>query len=219
MLRYLLFDLDETLYTPGTGLWEAIGHRIILYMTERLGLSVPEAEALRARYRQQYGIALAGLLADYAINPDDYLNFVHDLPIAQYLEPDAALNAMLARLPLPKAILTNSDAAHSGRVLAQLGIARHFTHIVDVRALGFRHHKPQPEAYQRAAQMVGVQPAECVFIDDLPHNLTAAHAQGMITIHVSHGRANGHLPASVDYQTESVLGVERIVAGLIGQTR
>lgn len=217
MLRYLLFDLDETLYTPGTGLWDAIGNRIILYMTERLGLSVPEAEALRARYRKQYGIALAGLMADYAINPDEYLNFVHDLPIAQYLEPDAALNAMLARLPLPKAILTNSDAAHSGRVLAQLGIARHFTHIVDVRALGFTLHKPQPEAYQRAAQIVGVRPDECVFIDDLPHNLTAARAQGMVTIHVTHGRANGHLPAGVDYQTESVLGVERIVAGLLGQ--
>ncbi|MBL8045967.1 MAG: pyrimidine 5'-nucleotidase [Anaerolineales bacterium] len=218
MLRYLLFDLDETLYTPGTGLWEAIGQRINLYMTERLGLSTPDAEALRARYRQQYGIALTGLMADYAINPDEYLNYVHDLPIAQYLQPDSALNAMLARLPLPKAILTNSDAAHSGRVLAQLGIARHFTHIVDVRALEFVHHKPKPEAYQRAAQRVGVRPEECVFIDDLPNNLAAARAEGMITIHISHGRANGHLPAGVDYQTENVLGVERIVAGLIGQT-
>jgi putative hydrolase of the HAD superfamily len=218
MLHYLLFDLDETLYTPGTGLWEAIGQRINLYMTERLGLSQADAEALRTRYRQQYGIALTGLMADYAINPDDYLNYVHALPIAQFLQPDAMLNAMLARLPLPKAILTNSDAAHSGRVLAQLGIARHFTHIVDVRALDFVHHKPQAEAYQRAAQIVGVRPDECVFIDDLPNNLAAAHAQGMVTIHITHGRSNGHLPAGVDYATENVLGVERIVAGLIGQT-
>lgn len=218
MLRYLLFDLDETLYTPDTGLWEAIGQRINLYMTERLGLSQADAEAARLRYRTQYGIALPGLMADYAVDPDDYLNFVHDLPIAQYLQPDAMLNAMLARLPLPKAILTNSDAAHSGRVLAQLGIARHFRHIIDVRALEFVHHKPKPEAYQRAAQLLSVRPDECVFIDDLPHNLAAARAQGMVTIHITHGRSNGHLPEGVDYQTENALGVERIVAGLIGQT-
>lgn len=218
MLRYLLFDLDETLYTPGTGLWEAIGQRINLYMMERLGLSERDASTLRTRYRQQYGIALTGLIADFAINPDEYLNFVHDLPIAQYLQPDMVLNAMLARLPLPKAILTNSDAAHSGRVLAQLGIARHFTHVIDVRALEFIHHKPKPEAYQRAAQIVGVRPDECVFIDDLPNNLAPARTEGMVTIHVTHGRANGHLPEGVDYQTDSVLGVERIVAGLIGQT-
>lgn len=216
MLRYLLFDLDETLYGPQTGLWPAIGERINAYMTERLGLPPHEAEALRLRYREQYGIALAGLLAEHHINADDYLAFVHDLPLAQFLKADVALNGMLARLPLPKAILTNSDAAHVQRVLEQLGIARHFPTIIDIRALEFVN-KPRPEAYQRAAALLGVQPGECVFIDDLPSNLAPAQALGMITIYVSHGRGNGTLPPGVDYQVDDVLGVERVVAGLMGQ--
>lgn len=218
MLRYLLFDLDETLYTPQTGLWDAIGERITLYMRERLGLSPEAAEALRLRYRQQYGVALAGLLAEYTISADDYLAYVHDLPLPDYLKPDPQLSAMLARLPLPKAILTNADADHARRVLEQLGIARHFGQIIDIRALGFVN-KPRPEAYERALALINAQAPECVLIDDLPQNLAPAHALGFITILVSHGRGNGRPPAGVDYQVENILGVERIIAGLIGQVR
>ncbi|MCS6911149.1 MAG: pyrimidine 5'-nucleotidase, partial [Anaerolineales bacterium] len=156
MLRYLLFDLDETLYTPQTGLWDAIGERITLYMCERLGLSLEAARALRLRYRQQYGVALAGLLAEHAISPDDYLAYVHDLPLPDYLKPDPQLNAMLSRLPLTKAILTNADADHARRVLEQLGIARHFETIIDIRVLGFVN-KPRPEAYERALALLNAQ--------------------------------------------------------------
>lgn len=218
MLRYLLFDLDETLYTPQTGLWDAIGERITLYMRERLGLSPEAAQALRLRYRQQYGVALTGLLAEHAINAEDYLAFVHDLPLPAYLRPDPPLNAMLARLPLPKAILTNADAAHARRVLEQLGIARHFGPIIDIRALGFVN-KPRREAYERALALLSAQPSECVLIEDLPGNLTPAQALGLLTILVSHGRGNGVLPAGVDYQVDHILGVERIVAELLGQPR
>jgi len=218
MLRYLIFDLDETLYTPQTGLWDAIGKRITQYMRERLGLSPAEAEALRLRYRRQYGIALAGLMAEHAISADDFLAYVHDLPLPHYLRPDPQLNAMLARLPLPKAILTNADAAHARRVLDQLGIARHFKPIIDIRALGFVN-KPRREAYERALTLLDAQPQECVLIEDLPQNLGPAQALGLITVLVSHGRGNGLPPAGVDYQVENILGVERIIAGLLGQAR
>ncbi|MGQ0600237.1 MAG: pyrimidine 5'-nucleotidase [Anaerolineales bacterium] len=217
MLRQLLFDLDETLYGPQTGLWNAIGERILSFMMERLRVTRVEAEALRLRYRKQYGVALNGLMAEYGVDPDDYLAYVHDLPLDQYLQPDVALNGMLARLPLPKAIFTNSDQAHATRVLTRLGIVRHFQKIIDIRALALVN-KPKPEAYQRALRLLNTQPHECVFIDDLPQNLTPAQQLGLITIHVGHGLSNGALPPGVDYRVESVLAVERILAGLMGQT-
>lgn len=218
MIRLLLFDLDETLYAPETGLWPVIGDRITLYIQERLGLTPEAAGALRRRYAQEYGITLAGLLRYHGVDPEDYLEFVHRVPLDEYLRPDPALNGMLARLPLPKAVLTNADANHARRVLDRLGVARHFGQVVDIRALEFVH-KPLPEAYQKAAALLAVQPAECVFIDDLPRNLAPARALGMVTVLVrSLDGAAGALPPGVDYQTATVLGVERIVAGLIGQT-
>ncbi|MBL8056851.1 MAG: hypothetical protein JNK29_09140, partial [Anaerolineales bacterium] len=130
MLRWLLFDLDDTLYSPATGLWPVIGDRITLYIQDRLGVAPAEALALRRRYAQDYGVTLVGLLRHHHVDADDYLEFVHRVPLADYLRPDPALNGMLARLPLPKAVLTNADAAHASRVLEQLGVARHFRQIV-----------------------------------------------------------------------------------------
>src|SRR5512143_3915214 len=93
MLRYALFDLDNTLYPADSGLWEAIAARINLYITERMRLSPAEVTAIRRRYLTAFGTTLNGLRLEYAIDPLDYLNFVHDLPLASYLRPRPALAA------------------------------------------------------------------------------------------------------------------------------
>lgn len=43
--------------------------------------------------------------------------------------------------------------------------------------------KPSPEIYELAAERIGVPPAECVFVDDLPFNLEPAAELGMATVH------------------------------------
>ena len=43
-------------------------------------------------------------------------------------------------------------------------------------------HKPEPEIYLRAAEEAGVEPAQCVFIDDLRENCEGAEAVGMTAI-------------------------------------
>ena len=45
--------------------------------------------------------------------------------------------------------------------------------------------KPQPDAYLLAAQLLGVQPARCVVIEDAPAGIAAARAAGMRTIAVA----------------------------------
>jgi epoxide hydrolase-like predicted phosphatase len=40
-------------------------------------------------------------------------------------------------------------------------------------------HKPQPEIYLMAAERLGVEPADCVFVDDLRENIAGAEAVGM----------------------------------------
>ncbi len=210
MLKALLCDLDDTVYSPETGLWPAIGARISEYIVGRFGLTLPEAQALRAAYYEKYGLTLLGLMEAHHVDPIDYLAFVHDLPLSDYIRPDPALSAMLARLPLRKAILTNADAAHADRVLTELGIRRHFVDIIDIEAMAFKP-KPQPEAYALALERLGVAPDECIFADDLTVNLAGAHALGITTVWVRPG-FEGPLPEGVDYQIDHLRGLERIVA-------
>jgi FMN phosphatase YigB (HAD superfamily) len=39
--------------------------------------------------------------------------------------------------------------------------------------------KPQPEIYELTAARLGVEPEECVMIDDLPNNVAGAQLAGM----------------------------------------
>lgn len=57
-----------------------------------------------------------------------------------------------------------------------------FDHIVESSKVGVR--KPEPRFYEIACDLVGVAPAECVFLDDLGINLKPAAAMGMTTIKV-----------------------------------
>lgn len=43
-------------------------------------------------------------------------------------------------------------------------------------------HKPQPEIYLLGAERIGVEPARCVFVDDLRENVAGAEAVGMTAI-------------------------------------
>jgi putative hydrolase of the HAD superfamily len=214
MLRYLLCDLDETLYGPETGLWVALRERISQYMINQLGLPPETVPALRESYYHRYGTSLTGLQHDYQVDAHEYLAYVHDLPLADYLQPSPALNGMLARLPLQKIIFTNADAPHAQRVLDQLGIARHFSRIIDIHTLE-GVNQPQPEAYARALQLLGAKAGECLFADDALRNLLPAHDLGMLTVLV--GGEQTPPPRSVDYHIPNILGLERVVAGLFGQ--
>jgi len=212
MLRFALFDVDDTLYPSHSCLWDVIGERITTYMIERVGIDPRVVNELRKHYLESFGTALNGLRHDYGIDADDYLQYVHDLPLDQYLRPDPALDAMLSRIPLEKVIFTNSDAAHSTRVINRLGVAHHFApaRLIDIRALEFTN-KPDPLAYQKALTLLNATADECVFADDALRNLRPAKAIGMTTIVVNENMSVD----GVDYKVRSVLEVEGVIRRLL----
>ena len=206
MLRYLLCDLDNTLYPPDNGLWQAIGRRIDRYMIERLGYRPDEVSRRRDDYLNAFGTTLNALRHHYGIDPFDFLAYVHDLPLQDYLRSSPELDHMLSRLPLRKIIFTNADAPHAERVLGHLGIAHHFERIIDIQALGFRN-KPDEAAYFKTLELLAARPEECLFADDSPANLSPAWAMGMITILVGDGEAC----QGVDYQIRRITDIEALV--------
>lgn len=57
-----------------------------------------------------------------------------------------------------------------------------FEHVVESSKLGLR--KPDPRIYRHACDLLGVQPEDCIYLDDLGINLKPARALGMRTIKV-----------------------------------
>jgi putative hydrolase of the HAD superfamily len=181
----LFLDLDETLYPGSNGLWTKIGDRIQAFMVHRIGIPADEASQIRSAYLEEYGTTLNGLLANYDVDPLEYLEYVHDVDLQQYLGPDPVLREMLASIHTRRVIFTNGHANHAQRVLDRLGVPDLIDTIIDIVSLDYCN-KPRQGAYERALHLAqNPDPAECVYADDRPVNLEPAHQLGMTTVLVN----------------------------------
>jgi putative hydrolase of the HAD superfamily len=151
-------------------------------MHEAVGIPWEEIPALRKKYFEEYGTALRGLEAHHTVRREDYLAFVHDLPLRKYLRPDPELKTALQELPTRKLIFTNADAAHARRVMDVLEVTQYFDGIVDINDMD-PFCKPMPESFQRAMHRADeTNPASCLLIDDMLRNTLGATAVGIRSI-------------------------------------
>ena len=211
-LKYIIFDLDDTLYPRDSGLRQEIGCRIQTWLCERIGLTWEEAIVMRREYYHQYGITLGGLIAEHDFcNEDvhDYLLFVHDIPVEEYLDPNLALAEMLASIPLQRVVYTNAPSEYARRVLRALGVTGCFERVIGIEEVGLRNKLFQ-DAYEQALVLLGACGSECVMVEDSARNLQPAQALGMTTVLVG-----AEQDESADFVVESVLEVEKVVNGLL----
>jgi putative hydrolase of the HAD superfamily len=181
LLTHLVFDLDQTIYPRHTGLMQAIGDRIMRYMIDRMGMDPQIVPELRHRYWKQYGTTSRGLAAQHELDVDDYMDYVHDVPLQEYIGPDPELDAVLGGLAQCKVIFTNATAAHAHAVLRVMRLAHHFEKVYDVYFCG-NEGKPALSAYQRLLGALSVAPENCMLVEDSIANLRPAQSLGMTTV-------------------------------------
>ncbi|MDR3170884.1 MAG: HAD-IA family hydrolase [Treponema sp.] len=169
MIQYLLFDLDNTLYSARYGLERNVDRRIIAYMASYLGLSLEEAAKQRREGIKFYGTTLEWLRNEKGLSDvEAYYAATHPEGEADTLPPNPMLRSFLESLPLPRAILTNSPREHVDRILNKLEIPEDlFTHIFDIRRNGFKG-KPNAEVFYQVLAVLGTKPETTLFIDDYP---------------------------------------------------
>jgi len=202
----LIFDLDDTLYPPDLGVWEHIGDRIELYLHTVFDIPIGQVTTVRKALFHEYGTTLRGLQILYNVDPHDYLKFVHDIPIQQYLQPAPQLRAALEAVPHRKVIFTNADFSHAQRVIRALGLDGLFDKVIDIIDV-MPFCKPQPEAFGKAFEHLGItDPALCALFDDSPRNIRTARALGIFTIHV--GKNSSHITGDLNINSlEDILSV------------
>lgn len=211
MLEVLVFDLDETMYPRRSGLMRAISERIGTYMVERMGMDPVVVPKLRRQYVEQYGTTSRGLQLLHGLDVDEYMAYVHDLPLHEYIEANAELDAMLVALPQKKVIFTNASAGHACAVLQALGVGHHFARIYDAFFAG-NQGKPAKRSYERVLAELGVPGQACLMADDAVRNLLPAKLLGMVTVLVD--PQPGTDTDGVDYVVESVIEVGGIARSI-----
>lgn len=175
-----IFDLDNTLYPAHVNLFAQIDERISSYVSALLGIAKEDARVVQKDFYRDYGTTLRGLMVKHEINPDDFLQYVHDIDYSP-VTPNPDLGAAIAALPGRKFIFTNGDKPHAERTAARLGVADHFEDIFDIVAAGLLP-KPNKETYDLFLEKTGVSSARAAMFEDLPRNLAVPHKLGMRTV-------------------------------------
>ncbi|MFL6735313.1 MAG: HAD-IA family hydrolase, partial [Sphingomicrobium sp.] len=152
-----------------------------------------------------HGTTLAGLMKDHGIDPHDFLDDVHAIPL-DLVASDARLSTGLARLPGRKFVFTNGDAPYARRVLHAIGVHDHFDDLHDIHASELRP-KPDPHGYALLCARFGIEPRHAVLVEDMAQNLKPAKDMGMTTVWVDNGSERGNHgadPAHIDHRIADV---------------
>lgn len=111
---------------------------------------------------------------------DHYRALIQTLTPDDLLEGAAGLLDQLVSQEIPIALASASKNAAA--VIERLGIADHFTYIADANQV--ENPKPHPEIFLNAAQGLGVEPVQCVGIEDAVAGVEAINRAGMCSVGV-----------------------------------
>ena len=178
-----IFDLDNTVYDINAGVFEKISSRITDFIITALSVTREEANIVRSNMYKKYGLTLTGLMREYGIAPDEYLDYIHDVTHPE-LKYDEQLKLNLKNLTGRKFIYTNASKNHSKNILSVMGIEAEFEKILDIKATQYLP-KPDPKSYNimlKAFGISGDQIGNSIFIEDTAKNLRPAKSLGIKTV-------------------------------------
>jgi sugar-phosphatase len=172
----LLLDMDGTLI-EAVGSWDqhwsdwADHHRLPRDPVVAAAREGP-AEAVVARFLP--GAASADVSAEVA-----WVERLDRFRLVEAALPGAA--AVLAQRGLPVAVVTSAARGTAVLRLQRAGLPQP---AVLVAAGDVRHGKPDPEPYLTAAARLGVDPTDCVGVEDTPSGVASLRAAGLVAVGV-----------------------------------
>lgn len=175
-----VFDLDNTLYPPGDDLFSQVDIKMTDYVSTLLNVNRQDARKIQKDLYRDYGTTLAGLMHLHRIDPEDFLQKVHDIDYS-WLQPAPELKYHLQKLNGKKYIFTNGDDNHAINVLNRLGLEGIFDYIFDIKAARYVP-KPQRQAYDIFIEQFAINTHRAVMFEDLSRNLKVPKALQMQTV-------------------------------------
>lgn len=90
------------------------------------------------------------------------------------------LMSYLNRKKVNTAVVTSASIDRAERYLDSAGIKQYFFNIVSTEQV--KRGKPYPDVYRYACKVLGVEPTECIAVEDSPNGLKSASLAGCKTI-------------------------------------
>tara|TARA_A100001011_G_scaffold13566_1_gene14470 strand:- start:229 stop:930 length:702 start_codon:yes stop_codon:yes gene_type:complete len=181
--NHWIFDLDNTIYDFNLGLFRRVSSRMTEYIKGFFDLNDVDALTLQKSMYKKYGLTLRGLMIEKKINPEPFLEFVHDVDFSE-LNEDVTLKKLLGKIKGKKSIYTNATSKHAKNILESMGIFQEFEIIFDIKDANYIA-KPDVNSYHMMKKKLGLNDnniSKSIFFEDTAKNLKPASELGMSTV-------------------------------------
>ena len=181
-----IFDLDNTLHDTSKAIFPIINRKMNAYIQNLLSINEQKADVIRLQYWLQYGSTLKGLMKNYKVDPNDFLEQTHNIKsYAGLVYPAENLTKTLASLPGKKILFTNAPKNYALEVIKQCDIEKYFSNLHFIECAKF-NGKPSEESMKIFLAKYKVKKEH--FIDDEKQNLKTAKKYGVKTIWINKGQ-------------------------------
>ena len=178
-----IFDLDNTMYDINLGLFKKISNRITDFIMSKYSLDIDQAKKIQKEYYLKYGLTLRGLIVEKKLEPEEFLDYVHDVEHPE-LKKNDQLISKIRILEGKKIIFTNATSNHAKKILKILELEHDFDQIIDIKDLEYIP-KPDKRSYKKLLECLNLNKEnldKTIFFEDTVKNLIPAKELGITTV-------------------------------------
>ena len=178
-----IFDLDNTMYDINLGLFKKISNRITDFIMSKYSLDIDQAKKIQKEYYLKYGLTLRGLIVEKKLEPEEFLDYVHDVEHPE-LKKNDQLISKIRILEGKKIIFTNATSKHAKKILKILELEDDFDQIIDIKDLEYIP-KPDKRSYKKLLECLNLNKEnldKTIFFEDTVKNLVPAKELGITTV-------------------------------------
>lgn len=178
-----IFDLDNTMYDINLGLFKKISNRITDFIMSKYSLDIDQAKKIQKEYYLKYGLTLRGLIVEKKLEPEEFLDYVHDVEHPE-LKKNDQLISKIRILEGKKIIFTNATSKHAKKILKILELEHDFDQIIDIKDLEYIP-KPDKRSYKKLLECLNLNKEnldKTIFFEDTIKNLIPAKELGITTV-------------------------------------
>lgn len=200
--KILIYDLDDTLYNKTQEFADLLDSAMATALIEDLGLKMDFSEA-KNLVTESFRIYRDGgeiFFQNYGIKPKDLFIAYHKRKPVEKIVPYENLIEKIKKVPAEQYIFTASDRYASEKILKHLGLWSFFKdRYYSVEDFGVYKKNESSDVYIKYCKKIGVNPEDCVFVDDSYSNLEFAKEAGMTTVRIYYRNNSAKDKKYIDY--------------------
>lgn len=185
--KAIIWDLDNTLYRITPEFADILDETTAVAAIEDLGVPL-DFESAKAKVKESYRIYRDGgeiFVKEYGIDPKDIFDAYHKRKPVELIVPYENLKEKLEALPCEQYIFSTSSREVCEKILKHIGLYDFFKgRFYSVEDFDTLKKNESSDVYQQLCDTIGLDPKDCIFVDDSYSNLEFPKQLGMMTVRI-----------------------------------